>query len=450
MSEVLTIFAPATAPGKAGVAIVRVSGAEARAVIESFTGEACPAPRAAAVRKLIHPRTKERLDDALVIFFQGPHSFTGEDIAEFHIHGSRAVMTSLLLALSEVSSLRPAEPGEFSRRAFENGKMDLTQLEGLSDLIEAETELQQKQALRQMEGELAKLYEGWRAQLVQSLAHLEAYIDFPDEDLPASLKDEFLAQAKTLHASLQRHVGDSRGEVIRRGVFITILGAPNSGKSTLLNWLAKRDVAIVSHIAGTTRDVIEVQMDMAGVPVTLCDTAGLRETEDVIESEGVRRAIDRAGKADLRLILFEAASYPGMLDAASLAQVGPSSLVLLSKCDTSELATQLPRVADQPAIPVSVKTGEGMERFMDALSERLEEMLSPSAEPLFTRVRHRTLLEASVGYLEDFSQALAVGKPPELCAEMLRHAAKSLGQITGRIDVEEILDAIFSKFCIGK
>jgi tRNA modification GTPase len=445
-----TIFAPATTPGKSGIAIVRVSGPGAKSAIEALTASACPPPRYAALRKIMVPKTNDVIDKGLVLFFPAPHSFTGEDIAEFHLHGSRAILNLMLATLAKFDGFRPAEAGEFSRRAFENGQMDLTQIEGLADLIDAETALQQKQAMRQMEGELGKLYNGWRDQLLGIMALIEAYIDFPDEDLPESLKEEFVASVSFLMKALEVHMKDTRGETLRAGVVITILGAPNSGKSTLLNWLAKRDVAIVSHIAGTTRDVIEVQMDLVGFPVTLCDTAGLRETDDVIESEGIRRAIEKSTHADINLVLFDAATYPNKLDATSLGLLNSNSIVLLTKADMATLPTGRATVGGHKALTVSVTSGLGLGAIISAITTKLGELYSPGAEPSLTRERHRQLIAECHENLRRFVYSIQSQYPAELSAEEARSAVQSLGKITGKIDIEEILDAIFSKFCIGK
>jgi tRNA modification GTPase len=304
-----TIYALSSAGGRAGVAVIRVSGPRVIKVIEALTGRAAPRPREAALRALVDPASGVALDRALVLFFRGPESFTGEDVAEFHVHGGRAVVASVLGALGGIEGLRTALPGEFTRRAFENDKLDLTEAEGLGDLIDAETEGQRRQALRQMEGALGRLYEGWRQRLIRVLAHAEADIDFADEDLPDELTATLGPKIGALAAEIQTHLDDGhRGERLRDGVEVAIIGPPNVGKSSLLNRLAGREAAIVSDEAGTTRDVLEVRLDLGGVPVTLADTAGLREAEGRVEREGISRARARAESADLRLVMVAGGS----------------------------------------------------------------------------------------------------------------------------------------------
>lgn len=333
-----TIYAPATAPGKAGVAVIRVSGPAAGAAALALCGK-LPPVRQATLAQLRDPATGEALDAALALWFAAPHSFTGEDVLELQTHGGRAVVAGVLAALARVpgqnGKLRPAWPGEFSRRAFDNGKLDLTEVEGLADLIEAETDGQRRQALRQLEGGLSTLYKDWQDRLVKVLAHLEAYLDFPDEEIPASVTAAANAAVAEVRAAIAGHLADSRkGERLREGVHIAIIGPPNAGKSSLLNWLARQEVAIVSETPGTTRDVVAVQMELAGAPVTLYDTAGLRETADSIEAEGIRRARARAETADLKIWVFDG----NAVDAAQLAaaQADPDALIVLNKVDLQE------------------------------------------------------------------------------------------------------------------
>lgn len=432
-----TIFALSTAPGRAGVALIRVSGPEAGAALKALAGSV-PPPRHAHLCDLFDPETKESLDQGLVLWFPGPKSFTGEDVAEFHIHGGRATVEGVLEALSRVPGLRPAEPGEFTRRAFETGRMDLAQVEGLADLIESETAAQRKQALRQMEGGLSDLVGAWRKTLVGLMAQVAADIDFPDEDdVPGGLT----AKARPGIAALRAELGEqlAKGEKarrLRRGLEVAILGAPNAGKSSLLNALAGREAAIVSAQAGTTRDVVEVHMDLAGYPVTLADTAGLRETAEEIESEGIRRALARAADADLRLVLFDAQLPP---DEIAKREVREGDIVVISKADLNK---------DTPAefLRVSTATGEGLAALEERLAQEVMARAGLSETPAITRARHRRALEDAIAAL---NRAETQGEA-ELCGEDLRLAARALERILGKVDVEDLLDVIFSEFCIGK
>lgn len=438
-----TIYAFSTAPGKSAIAVLRVSGPAAAESIRHLTGRDPPKPRMAALRRVSHGG--ERIDDALVLWFPGPKSETGEDMAEFHLHGGRAIMASALAALAELPGYRAAGPGDFTRQAFDNGRLDLTQAEAVADLVEAETAAQRRQALRQMDGALGRLYESWREQLVASLAHLEAAIDFPEDDLPASVLAQLNHNIQWLQKEITQYLDDHRrGERLRDGFSIAILGAPNAGKSTLLNFLAGREAAIVSARAGTTRDVIEVHLDIAGYPVILADTAGLRAADDEIEAEGVRRAIDRASTADLKLVLFDAGRWPAV-DPQSRAQLHENALAILSKADLAQLPEE-PAIEGFPALPLSMKSGAGAQELLKRLEEVVGERFSPGPLPELTRRRHREALEDCRAALQ---RAEAAGSP-ELKAEDLRLAARSLGSITGRVDVEELLDRIFRDFCIGK
>ncbi len=447
-----TIFALSSAPGRAGVAVVRVSGPAAGAALEALTGQPLPAPRQAALKTLRTPGTDRVLDRGLVLWFPGPASFTGEDVAELHVHGGPAVIAAVTQALAALPDLRPAAPGEFTRRAVFAGKMDLTQAEGLIDLIHAETEAQRRQALAQADGALRDLYEDWRQSLIRILAYAEAEIDFPDEgDVPDGLFGAIRPELERVTQAIAGHLADGhRGERLRDGVSVVLLGAPNAGKSTLLNVLAKRDVAIVSEIAGTTRDALEVPLDLAGVPVTVTDTAGLRDSADTIEQEGVRRALGRARAADLRVYLSEAGEPP-VLDAATRALMQPGDFGLLTKTDRLPSAPPVPEFGDlQPdrVFAISAKTGDGLDRFLGTLEEVVRDRFVATETPALTRARHRTALEDCHANL---SRVLAsAGSPAELIAEDLRRAIGALGSITGAVHVEDLLDVIFRDFCIGK
>ncbi len=428
-----TIFGVATAITRSGVAVIRISGNGAlNAARELGTGNL--EPRKAKLCKLAFKR--EAIDEILAIYFKGPHSFTGEDVVELHTHGSRAVIKKILAILGAMPDLRMAEPGEFSRRAFENGKMDLLEAEGLADLIDAETESQHRQALRQMQGQLGHIYEKWRKEIIEILAFVEAYIDFPDEDLPQELIDRLTAKIENLKAEIKNYLTDNRrGEKIREGIYVVIIGAPNVGKSSLLNYLAGRDAAIVSEHAGTTRDVIEVQMEISGFAVTIADTAGLRETTDEIESEGIKRARDRAKDADLKIIMLEA----GTVDKSVLTFADEDSIVVVNKIDRA-------KSVEKNALNISIKTGDGLDQMLAALSAKISKKFELNETPLITRARHREALSKALASLENFSTE----KPIELMGEDLRYAASQIGRITGKIDVDDILDVIFSQFCIGK
>lgn len=451
-AEPTTIFALASAPGRAGVAVVRVSGPRAGAALRALAPDltALPRPRR-ATRTVLYasesnlPDQHDRIDDALVLWFPGPASFTGEDVVEFHIHGGHAVADSLFTSLGVLDGLVPAGPGEFSRRAFENGKMDLTAVEAIADLVDAETAAQRRQALAQMNGALARRYDGWRERLVRSMAFAEASIDFAEEDIPDDLARQSIDALKALAGEINTHLADDGiGERIRSGFRIALTGAPNVGKSSLLNALAKRDVAIVSDIAGTTRDVIEVPLDLGGYAAVLVDTAGIRDSDDVIEREGVRRALDQAAAADLRLHLVDAAS------PATDVGTDARTIVVLNKSDLLEDAAIK---ADPVAgLTISVKTGAGLASLIDAMTDRINVQATAQAmasAPL-TRARHRHALEDCRDALGRAIAAAEAGADEEMMAEDMRVAAQALGRITGRVDVEELLDRIFRDFCIGK
>lgn len=433
-----TIVALASGAGRAGVAVLRLSGPQAGAALEALTDRPPPAPRQVARRAFCEPASGLSLDDGLALWFPGPASFTGEDVAELHVHGGPAVVAAMIQACLAVPGLRPAEPGEFTRRAFENGKLDLAEAEGLADLVDAETEGQRRQALRQRRGALSALYEGWRAKLIEAAALMEAEIDFPDEDLPGALAQRAGPILAALTADMGNHLDDShRGERVRDGYRIAIIGPPNAGKSSLLNALAQREAAIVSEIPGTTRDVVEVRLVMAGYPVWIADTAGLREAADSIEAEGVRRALERAEEADLRLGVVEG-DLP--LPANLAASLRPEDLLIRAKADLGSPSA--------PGRRVSVLTGEGLAELEAELAARVSAALSQEEVPALTRARHRRLVEEARAALERAIPALSVG--PELAAEDVRLAASAIGRLTGRIDVEDLLDEIFSSFCIGK
>lgn len=433
-SETDTIFAPASGFGRAAVAVIRLSGPGTRDVLQAIAGGA-PEARRMSLRRLVDPATGVVLDQALVVFFPAPHSFTGEDQAELQIHGGLAVRQAVLRVLGDYPGCRAAEAGEFTRRAFLNGRMDLSEVEGLADLIDAETESQRRQALRQLEGGLGALAEAWRDSLIKAQALLEAALDFADEgDVPDTLE----AQAREIAARIQVEIGAQladagRGERLREGYHVVLAGPPNAGKSTLLNALARRDVAIVSPVAGTTRDVIEVRCDLAGLPVVFADTAGIRDSVDAIEVEGVLRAQGRIDSADLVMWLdpSDEPSPPPIELARRIHVVTKSEL-----CKREDLSCD---------IALSVHTGEGMVALLDLIAARAAAELG-SGDAVITRERHRIALDAAYQAIGRGMEQLET----ELLAEDIRLAARAIGRISGRIDVEDVLDQLFSAFCIGK
>lgn len=443
MSSSDTIFALSSGPPPAGVAVVRLSGPGVRFGLETLTGS-IPEPRVASVRSL-RDAAGGLIDRGLVLFFPGPASFTGEDVAEFQVHGGRAVVAAVLSTLSALPAFRPAEAGEFTRRAFANGRMELTQVEGLADLVASETEAQHRQALRQAAGDLGRLYDGWRERLVRARALIEAELDFPDEDdVPGSVSVQVWDEVALLRQDIVNHVGDHRGERIRDGAEIVILGPPNAGKSSLLNAIARRDVAIVTPEAGTTRDLIEVRLDLGGYAATLVDTAGIRRSDSAVEQEGIRRAEARAGSADIVLWLTDMTDSPDPEAPAA----PPGALRLGTKIDLIDSEAERSLRAAAFDLVVSARTGEGVPALLAALARRLGDALAPSESPLVTRARHRAALGAALAAID---AALAEpGRPIELRAEDLRRAGDALARITGRIDVDDLLDVIFREFCIGK
>ncbi len=445
-----TIFALSTPPGRGGIAVFRVSGPAAGDALAALSGGRLPPPRQARLVELRRPEDATPIDRGLVLWFPGPASFTGEDLAELQLHGGRAVVAAAAGALAALPGLRVAEPGEFTRRAFDNRKLDLVEVEGLADLINAETEAQRRVALGQLGGALSRVVEDWRRRLIEIAARLEAWIDFPEEDLPAGLDEAVARDLAGLRDEMAPYLdSEQRGERLREGLAVAILGAPNVGKSSLLNVIARRDVAIVSDRAGTTRDVIELHLDLRGYPLTLADTAGLRAVEaeggDEIEVEGVARARARAEAADLRLVVFDATlDLAAQKETAEL--VTADSLVVFNKVDLAPPPAQ-PPFATETVLAVSAKTASGLEALLDVLAARAEARLglAGGAAPL-TRLRHREALADCVAALRRAAEAAL----PELRAEDLRLALRALGRITGRVDVEELLDVVFREFCIGK
>ena len=425
-----TIFALASGRGRAGVAIVRVSGPQACEAVRVLTRQDTPGERKVVYRTVFGMTNGTIIDQAIIIRFAAPHSYTGEDVVEFQIHGGAAVISALLAELGLLDGLRLAEPGEFTRRAVENGRLDLAQAEAIADLIEGETEAQHRQAIQQHQGSLSKLYESWRSRLIRSAAWFEATIDFPDEEIPPDALTSSRDQIRSLANEMQSHLADGRrGEILREGLHVAVIGTPNAGKSSLVNALAQRDVAIVSEIPGTTRDVLEVRLNLKGYPVILSDTAGLRESRDPIEEEGVRRAKARAASADVRLLV---------LDGSNEGDVR-GDIEVHSKADLA---------GDRrgPGVWISAKTGEGLSDLVDLLAAHARDWMEPGDTPALSRARHRMAVANTLTHLLNALETTA----PELAAEHLRLALRELGRLTGRVDLDELLDVVFRDFCLGK
>lgn len=440
-----TIFALATAHGRSGVAVIRVSGAAAAECFGAF-GVKTPATRMATLATLKHPETRTEIDASLLLYFPAPNSFTGEEVVEIHCHGGKAVIETLLAALTTLPHFRPAAAGEFTRRAVEHGKMDIMQAEGLADLIDAQTMEQQSQALMQMGGYPSEKYHEIREKIIHSLALLEAYIDFPDEPVPESVLKEVHADIDGLKSLIQSLLNDhKRGQLIRDGVHIAIIGPPNAGKSTLMNWLAGRDVAIVSDIAGTTRDTLETSLNINGVLVNLVDTAGLRESDDTIEAEGIRRAKRKAEEADMVVMVLDGSATSGIPEEFE-AYTHKPHFILMNKADIQEPSLRSGNPDAAAYLSVSLKKETGTDIFMAQLEERLSRFLSTSEPALITRARHRTALETALTYLNRFAAPTEL----ELMCEELRLASDAIATITGAISTDDLLDVIFSSFCIGK
>jgi tRNA modification GTPase len=454
-----TIVALATAPLPAGVAVVRLSGPEALAAARQLM----PKLREAKAREMVFGalvHEGETLDHALGVYFKNPHSFTGEDVVELHCHGGRAVVQSVIAALQKHPHVRHAEAGEFTRRAFLNGKMDLTQAEGLGDLIAAETEAQRQQALRQLQGELGQRFEWWRQQVMHLLAHVEAALDFPDEELEVLEEAGLKHKAEALLKDIQNAITTRSGERLRDGFSVAIVGKPNAGKSTLTNLLTGKDTAIVSPIAGTTRDVVEAHLNIQGYPVVLADTAGIRESTDVIEQEGVRRATARAENADLVLHVVEAGEWPA-LDKNLLGKIQPQNMLLVvSKLDQAPalmLPTDTPlQDVMVPVLGLNLSDARSLDILLPWLAGAIEKRIGSAREAAqITRARHRAALQQASEHLQRALDLYAKGSGAkyslsDLLAQDFRDAAKAIGSVTGKTDVEDVLDLVFSTFCIGK
>lgn len=443
-----TIYALSTVYGKSGVAVIRISGSDALNTIRQMTDLSLSnvKPRYAHFVSLKDIVSRETIDKCLLLYFPAPNSFTGEDVIELQTHGSKAVIAAVIRNLSSLENYRMAEPGEFSKRAFYNGKMDLTEAEGLADLIDAETSEQQKYAMRQMEGGLKNLYDGWREELIKILAHLEAYIDFPDEDLPSDVINNMSDSVFKLKNAVFKHLnGDSVGERLREGFRVVIVGPPNAGKSSLLNALVNREAAIVSDIAGTTRDAVDIHLDLNGYPVMFTDTAGLRETNEEIEKKGIDIALEKIKEADLVVCLFDASKDSVQLFDNVENLFKNNVLFVANKSDklTNEQCLSL---KDNNCIVISAKQKQDVDALLNAIADKIKQRFTSNSNLLITRSRYR---EALNDVLENL-QAFGFDKEIELTAEDIRLAARALGKITGRIEVDDILDKIFGDFCIGK
>jgi tRNA modification GTPase len=433
-----TIFAPITSSFKAGVVIVRISGPKVLESLRAIGFNKNPEHQKSYYHKIFNPETQELIDETLISFFKGPHSLTGEDVAEIGFHASPFILKKVFAILSQIEDVRFAEAGEFLKTAFLNGKIDLVQAEAVPDLISAETEAQHRQATRQLQGELGNVYNNWRQKLIEILAQIEAFIDFPEDDLPQNLIDKITTQANGLSNEIAAHLNDDKiGQKIKDGFSLVIIGPPNAGKSSLINFLAKSEVAIVSEVAGTTRDVIEIHLSIAGFPVKIADTAGLRESEDKIEKEGIKRALKKAENADLKILVLDALN-PLIPDGLDL----NDTIILLNKIDLNNAAAQ----DFTQTVPVSLKEKINLDIFIKKLEEKILEIAPINDSPLITQERYRIALNACLVHLAHFS----LDKNIELAAEDLRLAAFEIGKIVGKIDIENILDEIFSRFCIGK
>ena len=440
-----TIFAPLTLKGLCSIYVIRISGRESLNCLKALGIQKTLIPQKATLCK-IKDKNNEILDEALVIYFKAPHSFTGEDVVEINLHCSNYIISKVFSILSSIENVRMAEKGEFSKRAFLNNKIDLMQAESIVDLINAETEMQHKLAINQLQGKNSNFYNNLRQKIVEILALLEAFIDFPEEDIPQDMQDEILAKISNIKIEIQNNLNDDNvGEKIRDGFRISIIGEPNAGKSTLLNYLSKRDIAIVSDIAGTTRDIIEVSLNISGIPVILYDTAGIRETEDIIEKEGVKRAIRNANTADIKILVIDSNNLN--IDKNIIDLIDKNTIILLNKIDILKNKNIDKNIfKDAEILEISLKDKINLDKFLDILKNKLESIVSPNINTTITNERYRNELEKALEYLEFFNFDL----PIEINTENIRMSADCIGRITGKINSDEILDNIFSKFCIGK
>ena len=443
----MTIFALSTGPGTSGIAVIRISGEETSKIIKLLTGKAIPKPRVATLRKINKINTSELIDEGLILWFPGPESYTGEDMAEIQVHGSKAVVEALHSTLSDIENCRLAEPGEFTKLAFQSGKINLLKAESIADLISSETEIQRQQAIKIMNGKSADQFNYLRDKLLKILAHVEAKIDFPEEDLPNNILDEIKNSSDEVIIKIKKILNDQKvGERIREGFKIAILGPTNAGKSSLMNHLSNRDVAIVSEIAGTTRDVIETHLNLDGYPVTISDTAGIRDSKDEIEKKGIKLSLNRAEEADLKLVVVEAKNLEftdilkGLLD--------DNAILVVNKSDLLEKDID-PQIKKINHVLISIKENKNVEELISKIKNNLKNKFISSDDILITRERHRQHLQQCLDHINNFNQKKEI-EDFDKAAEDLRLATRHLGMIVGKVDVEEILGSIFNDFCIGK
>jgi len=443
----MTIYALSSGPGISGIAVVRVSGKDTSEVIKQITREDLPSPRVATLKKFNKIDTNELIDEGVIIWFPGPNSYTGEDLAEFHVHGSRAVISALHSSISKIKNCRLAEPGEFTKIAFQNGKINLLKAESIADLVSSETEIQRKQAIKIMSGKSSDQFNSWREKLLKILSHIEAKIDFPDEDLPKDILSEIQKTSDQVSSEIEKILDDQKvGERIREGFKIAIVGPINAGKSSLLNYLSKRDVAIVSEIAGTTRDVIETHLNLDGYPVVVSDTAGIRESKNEIEKKGIKLALNHAEDADLKLVIIDAKNvdFTGVLKDL----VDENAILVVNKSDllNGKLNDKLKKYDH---ILISIKNNSNLDKLILKIKSKLENKFLSHGDILITRERHRQHLEQCINHLQNFKSKNG-SEEFDKAAEDLRLATRHLGMIVGKVDVEEILGSIFNDFCIGK
>ena len=443
----MTIYALSSGPGISGVAIIRISGPDCSKIIKSMTIGSFPKPRVATLKKINKINTNELIDEGIIIWFPGPNSYTGEDMAEFHVHGSRAVIDAIHNSISKVENCRLAEPGEFTKIAFQNNKINLLKAESIADLISSETEIQRKQAIKIMSGRSSEKFNSWREKLLKILSNIEAKIDFPDENLPDNILEDIKSSSKKIKDEIKKLLDDEKiGERIREGFKISIVGPTNAGKSSLLNYLSKKEAAIVSEIAGTTRDVVETHLNIDGYPVIVSDTAGIRESEDEIEKKGIKLALKRAEDADLNLVIIEPKSvdFTGFLNDL----VNEKAILVINKSDLGikSINTNLNKL--KPII-ISLKDEKNIDELISEIKKRLKKSFISSEEILITRERHRQHLKQCIYHLENFEEKNKIDDFDK-AAEDIRLATRHLGMIVGKVDVEEILGSIFNDFCIGK
>ena len=443
----MTIYALSTGPGISGIAVIRVSGKNTIEVVTKITGSKLPKPRVATLVKFNKHKGKELIDEGVIIWFPAPNSYTGEDLAEFHVHGSRAVINAMHSSISKIKNCRLAEPGEFTKRAFQNGRINLQKAESIADLISAETEIQRKQALKIMSGKSSDKFNSWREKLIKILSHIEAKIDFPDEDLPKNIINEVQKTSNKVLTEIKKTLNDQKvGERIREGFKIAIVGPTNSGKSSLLNYLSKRDVAIVSEIAGTTRDVIETHLNLDGYPVIVSDTAGIRNSKNEIEKKGIKIALNRAEDADLKLVIVSAKNvdFTGVLKDL----LTKNAILVINKSDLikGKLNSKFKKYEH---VLISIKKDLNLNKLILKIKSKLKNKFTTTEDILITRERHRQNLINCVQHLEKFQKKKSA-QDFDKAAEDLRLATRHLGKIVGKVDVEELLGSIFNDFCIGK